>query len=97
MRRVTTLLHRLLTQTTLWSSDKPLRSHGRTRRSLFRKNRIHPRNSKAIFRRPFCVPFHQPGLSGAYLPAYSPLHRLWLFRLNCILHREREFVNSEFA
>ena len=44
-----------------------------------------PRNSETMFGKPFRTPFHQPGLSAAYLPAYSSLHRLCGMELSCYL------------
>ncbi len=47
------------------------------------------RNSKTMFRRPFRAPFHHPGLSLTYRPAYSSLPRLLVmqfFELPCSLH-----------
>ena len=66
------------------SRKRPLRvpSHScavtcASRRNLCRWG-SRPRNSETMFPRPFRAPFHQTGLSVAYLPAYSSLHRLWV-------------------
>lgn len=61
----------------LEGANTPRRDDGRTRRSLTDHVRS-VRNSETIFPGTFRAPFHQKGLSVAYLPGYSSLHRLWV-------------------
>lgn len=61
----------------LEGANTPRRDDGRTRRSLTDRVRS-VRNSETIFPGTFRAPFHQKGLSVAYLPGYSSLHRLWV-------------------
>ena len=74
---------RFLTKAAFKSAITLLRCDVRTRRDLCIRGR--PRNSETMFGKPFRTPFHQPGLSAAYLPAYSSLHRLCGMELSCYL------------
>ena len=72
-----------LTKAAFESANTLLRCDVRSRRDLCIRGR--PRNSETMFGKPFRTPFHQPGLSAAYLPAYSSLHRLCGMELSCYL------------
>lgn len=78
----------------LEGANTPRRDDGRTRRSLTDRVRS-VRNSETIFPGTFRAPFHQKGLSVAYLPGYSSLHRLWVCLIAfSTLHQKQTVVKG---
>ena len=75
----------LLTKAAFGSANTLLRCDVRSRRGLCLCSQ--PRNSKTMFNKPFCAPFHLWRLSVTVLPAYSSLHRLFCIKFSviCIL------------